>query len=198
MLLREDCLGWQRPIEVWPLSCKFTPDGWQFNRVQQLEGIENDLLQAFLEHIPDDVYFKHRDSLFGRISLSLASQFGLSDASSARRTRTCSVPNLQNRHLPTNKRSSAPAERCWGKKRRNLGRMEGTGPTGRTAAVQSVRMTSTLKASGNWIELRNRNRFAAQSMLAFSEGCKSRCQWGLRSCQHLVQQLFDGSLGFQY
>src|SRR5437763_10785243 len=93
-------------------SCKFTPEGWQFNLVQQLEGIENDLLQAFLEHIPDDVYFKDRDSRFVRISRSLASRFGLSDASrqSARRTRTCSGPNMQNRRLLPNKRSSAPAE----------------------------------------------------------------------------------------
>ena len=28
----------------------------------------------------------------------------------------------------------------------------------------------TLKANGHWIELRNRNRFVAQSMLPFSEG----------------------------
>ena len=83
MPLQEDRLGWQRPIEVWPLSCKFTPDGCQLNRMQQLEGIENDLLQAFLEHIPDDVYFKDRDSRFLRISRSLATRFGLSDASSA-------------------------------------------------------------------------------------------------------------------
>src|SRR6266567_222731 len=52
-------------------------------RMQRLEDIENDLLQAFLEHIPDDVYFKDRDSRFLRVSRSLASRFGLSDASSA-------------------------------------------------------------------------------------------------------------------
>src|SRR6266567_3459633 len=52
-------------------------------RMQRLEDIENDLLQAFLEHIPDDVYFKDRDSRFLRISRSLATRFGLSDASSA-------------------------------------------------------------------------------------------------------------------
>ena len=48
--------------------------------MQQLEGIENDLLQAFLEHIPDHVYFKDLASRFLRISHSLATLFGLSDA----------------------------------------------------------------------------------------------------------------------
>jgi PAS domain S-box-containing protein len=52
-------------------------------RTPRLDGIENDLLQAFLEHIPDDVYFKDRDSRFLRISRSLATRFGLSDASLA-------------------------------------------------------------------------------------------------------------------
>jgi diguanylate cyclase (GGDEF)-like protein/PAS domain S-box-containing protein len=40
---------------------------------------EKDLLRAFLEHIPDGVYFKDRMSRFVRISRSLAARFGLSD-----------------------------------------------------------------------------------------------------------------------
>ena len=48
--------------------------------MQQLEGIENDLLQTFLEHIPDHVYFKDLASRFLRISNFLATLFGLSDA----------------------------------------------------------------------------------------------------------------------
>ena len=40
---------------------------------------EEDLLRAFLEHIPDGVYFKDRESRFVRISRSLAVRFGLSD-----------------------------------------------------------------------------------------------------------------------
>lgn len=39
---------------------------------------EESLLKAFLEHIPDGVYFKDRQSRFVRISRSLAAHFGLS------------------------------------------------------------------------------------------------------------------------
>jgi diguanylate cyclase (GGDEF)-like protein/PAS domain S-box-containing protein len=44
---------------------------------------EDDLLRAFLEHIPDGVYFKDRESRFVRISRSLAIRFGLSDPAEA-------------------------------------------------------------------------------------------------------------------
>lgn len=40
---------------------------------------KEDLLRAFLEHVPDGVYFKDRESRFVRISRSLAARFGLSD-----------------------------------------------------------------------------------------------------------------------
>jgi PAS domain S-box-containing protein len=40
---------------------------------------KEDLLRAFLEHIPDAVYFKDRESRFVRIRRSLAVRFGLSD-----------------------------------------------------------------------------------------------------------------------
>ena len=46
-------------------------------------GTEEDLLRAFLEHIPDGVYFKDRQSRFVRISRSLALRFGLKDATEA-------------------------------------------------------------------------------------------------------------------
>ena len=42
-----------------------------------------DLLRAFLEHIPQNVYFKDRKSRFVRISHSLAKHFGLSDPAQA-------------------------------------------------------------------------------------------------------------------
>jgi len=41
--------------------------------------IQQDLLEAFLEHIPDNVYFKDRDSRFIRISRAMAGFFGLAD-----------------------------------------------------------------------------------------------------------------------
>ncbi len=45
--------------------------------------IELELLDAFLEHIPDCVYFKDLDSRFVRVSRSLAIHFGLSDPAQA-------------------------------------------------------------------------------------------------------------------
>lgn len=47
------------------------------------QGREEDLLNGFLEHIPDGVYFKDRESRFVRISRSLALRFGLTDPSEA-------------------------------------------------------------------------------------------------------------------
>jgi len=46
-------------------------------------GSKKDLLKAFLEHIPDGVYFKDRESRFVQISRSLASRFGLKDPADA-------------------------------------------------------------------------------------------------------------------
>lgn len=45
--------------------------------------LEQELLNAFLEHIPDSVYFKDLDSRFVRISRSLATHCGLSDPEQA-------------------------------------------------------------------------------------------------------------------
>ena len=45
--------------------------------------IEQQLLDAFLEHIPDHVYFKDRDSRFLRVTKSLATHFGLGDPAQA-------------------------------------------------------------------------------------------------------------------
>lgn len=51
--------------------------------MQPIRGTEEDLLEAFLEHIPDGVYFKDRESRFVRISRSLAVRFGLKDPAEA-------------------------------------------------------------------------------------------------------------------
>jgi len=48
-----------------------------------LAGTEEDLLHAFLEHVPDGIYFKDCNSRFVRISRSLAARFGLNDPSQA-------------------------------------------------------------------------------------------------------------------
>lgn len=44
---------------------------------------ERDLLEAFLEHIPDNVFFKDRDSRFIRISQAMAEYIGLADPAQA-------------------------------------------------------------------------------------------------------------------
>jgi diguanylate cyclase (GGDEF)-like protein/PAS domain S-box-containing protein len=46
-------------------------------------GKDEPLLQAFLEHIPDGVYFKDRESRFVGISRSLANRFGLDNPGDA-------------------------------------------------------------------------------------------------------------------
>lgn len=51
--------------------------------MRRIQGTEENLLQAFLEHIPDGVYFKDCQSRFVRISRSLAVHFGLSDPAEA-------------------------------------------------------------------------------------------------------------------
>jgi len=48
-----------------------------------IPGTAEDLLHAFLEHIPHNVYFKDRGSRFVRISRSLATLCGLSDPAQA-------------------------------------------------------------------------------------------------------------------
>ena len=48
-----------------------------------VRGTEEELLKAFLQHIPDGVYFKDRHSRFVRISRSLAARFGLTDPTQA-------------------------------------------------------------------------------------------------------------------
>jgi hypothetical protein len=56
-----------------------------------IPGVAEDLLRAFLEHIPDGVHFKDLESRFVGISRSLAARFGLSHPGEA---------NQHRKHLP--------------------------------------------------------------------------------------------------
>jgi diguanylate cyclase (GGDEF)-like protein/PAS domain S-box-containing protein len=49
----------------------------------QRTGLESDLLEAFLEHIPDHVYFKDLNSRFIRVNKAMADHFGLGDPKNA-------------------------------------------------------------------------------------------------------------------
>jgi len=51
--------------------------------VEQQSQINNELLDAFLEHTPDNVYFKDLNSRFLRISSSMAKHFGLKSPADA-------------------------------------------------------------------------------------------------------------------
>src|SRR6516225_11343125 len=53
------------------------------HRQMAVRTTEEDLLKAFLQHIPDGVYFKDRHSRFVRISRSLAIRFGFADPAAA-------------------------------------------------------------------------------------------------------------------
>jgi diguanylate cyclase (GGDEF)-like protein/PAS domain S-box-containing protein len=59
------------------------PNNVQSAPIRVVPGTTEDLLHAFLEHVPDGVYFKDRESRFVRISRSLAHRFGLSDPAEA-------------------------------------------------------------------------------------------------------------------
>jgi len=52
-------------------------------RSDQQSQMESDLLETFLEYIPDNVFFKDRKSRFLRISRSLADYFGIADPAQA-------------------------------------------------------------------------------------------------------------------
>jgi diguanylate cyclase (GGDEF)-like protein/PAS domain S-box-containing protein len=51
--------------------------------VDQRHRVDRDLLDAFMEHIPDNVFFKDRDSRFVRISRAMANYCGLADPADA-------------------------------------------------------------------------------------------------------------------
>ncbi|MGA1983800.1 MAG: EAL domain-containing protein [Acidobacteriaceae bacterium] len=50
---------------------------------QRIHQVERELLGAFLEHIPDNVFFKDRDSRFVRIGRAMADYCGLADPAEA-------------------------------------------------------------------------------------------------------------------
>jgi diguanylate cyclase (GGDEF)-like protein/PAS domain S-box-containing protein len=53
------------------------------SRSDHQHQMERDLLEAFLEHIPDNVFFKDRESKFIRISRAMADYIGLAEPSQA-------------------------------------------------------------------------------------------------------------------
>ena len=84
--LRRWGLGY--PHDVWrpweqDLECSCLPTKVQNPSVRVSLTSAEDLLHAFLEHVPDGVYFKDRESRFVRISRSLAHRFGLGDPADA-------------------------------------------------------------------------------------------------------------------
>src|SRR5580658_3075940 len=92
----------------------------------QIRGVEENLLRAFLHHIPDGVYFKDCESRFVLISRSLAIRFGLSDPprQSTKQILTCSAKRMRNRHLLTSKKSSAPGSQSSKLRREKHGRTD--------------------------------------------------------------------------
>jgi PAS domain S-box-containing protein len=74
---------------------------------------EQELLNAFLEYIPDCVYFKDRDSRFVRISRALANRFGLKDPCEATGKTDSDMFSSEHRsrHSPMSKKLSEQVSR---------------------------------------------------------------------------------------
>ena len=80
---REWVQGFGLGLPEQDLEYSSLPNNVQSAPIRVVPGTTEDLLHAFLEHVPDGVYFKDRESRFVRISRSLAHRFGLSDPAEA-------------------------------------------------------------------------------------------------------------------
>jgi PAS domain S-box-containing protein len=94
-------------------------------RVLSRHRIEQQLLYAFFEHIPDNVYFKDRSGRFIRINRAMADYFGLAEPSDAIKKSDSDIFTSEHSQqaLADDRKLFAPAKPSLGRRKRRHGRM---------------------------------------------------------------------------